>query len=193
MTALDDNQNKWLTSWLLPDYVEEKTRSFNAVLNCVQTVPKSILDIGCGLAFESRQFYHLHKSEIWLLDGDYNDSPLNSNRLIRYGSADTIKFYNPIEKLKEYFDQQTGLRYQFVDANKIDVPKDKKFDLICSYLSCGYHYPVDTYKDLILTHSHADTKVIMDIRPRTVDEQCFDIKQIIDKRPKYVKAEIQLK
>jgi hypothetical protein len=33
----------------------------------------------------------------------------------------------------------------------------------------------------------------MDIRPRTADEQSFDIKQIIDKQPKYIKAEIQLK
>lgn len=188
-----DNHNKWLQGWLLPTYIEEKTKSFNAISEYLTSPPKTILDIGCGFAFESRQFHQLSGSEIWLLDGNYSDSPEDSDRLVRYGPAETMKFYNPIEKLKDYFDQQDNLTYRFVDANNIDIPEDKKFDLICSYLSCGYHYPVDTYRDLILKHSHLDTKIIMDIRPRTAHEQCFDVLQVIAQFPKYSKAEITLK
>jgi SAM-dependent methyltransferase len=188
-----DNHNKWLQGWLLPDYIKEKTRSFTAVAEYLRSPPMSILDIGCGFAFESQQFHQQLNSEIWLLDGDFSASPPGSNRLVRYGPAETIKFYNPIEKLKEYFDQQINLKYRFVDATNIDIPKDKKFDLICSYLSCGYHYPVDAYRELIIQHSHPGTQIIMDIRPRSAHEQFFDIVNIIDQRPKYTKAQIRLK
>ena len=188
-----DNHNKWLQGWLLPNYIEEKTRSFNSVAEYLGSPPESILDIGCGFAFESRQFHQQSNSEIWLLDGDFSNSPADSNRLVCYGPAETMKFYNPIEKLKEYFDQQHNLEYRFVEANAIDIPQDKKFDLICSYLSCGYHYPVDTYRELVIQHSHPGTRIIMDIRPRSAHEQCFDIVDVIDQRPKYTKAEIKLK
>jgi SAM-dependent methyltransferase len=188
-----DNHDKWLQGWLLPDYIKEKTQSFKSISGYLGSAPESILDIGCGFAFESQQFYQQSKSNVWLLDGDFSNSPSRSDRLVRYGPAETMKFYNPIEKLKEYFDQHTDLKYRFVDATKIDIPEDTKFDLICSYLSCGYHYPVDTYQDLIRKHSHENTKIIMDIRPRTAHEQCFDIVEVIDRRPKYIKAEIKLK
>jgi hypothetical protein len=46
------------------------------------------------------------------------------------------------------------------------LSEDLKFDLITSYLSCGYHYPLSTYKELILKHSHKDTKLVFDIRNR---------------------------
>ena len=65
-------------------------------------------------------------------------------------------------------------------------------------MSCGFHYPVNTYRDLILKHSHKNTKVIMDIRIRYkktiqhVKEEGVEILKVIAQRNKYMMAELKL-
>ena len=63
------------------------------------------------------------------------------------------------------------MQYTFVDANDPQIPQDIKFDLVCSWLSCGYHYPVSTYTDLIRKHTDKDSVIIMDFRRKTLSQQ----------------------
>jgi hypothetical protein len=57
---------------------------------------------------------------------------------------------------------------------------------------------VNTYRDLILKHSHADTKIVMDLRviykktglPN--DEEGVTVTNVIARRNKYIMAEIKL-
>jgi hypothetical protein len=88
-----------------------------------------------------------------------------------------MSYYAPLSDLRKHYDSQ-GMKYVQVDGNKIDIPKDIKFDLITSYLSCGFHYPISTYCDLIKKHSNEDTVVIMDIRRKTLKHQGVDINVI---------------
>ena len=69
--------------------------------------------------------------------------------------------------MKKIWDQNIS-NYVFVDANNINIPENKKFDYICSYSSCGIHYPLETYKELILKHSHKNTVCIFGLRNSTV-------------------------
>ncbi len=110
-------------------------------------------------------------------------------REIKYGSVDSFRFYNTITDLKNSFDKRQ-LSYTFVDANNIDLPDHLKFDLIYSNQSCGYHYPIETYKELIQAHSHKDTTVILDLRKHFKYDN-ITIKNILVESRKFIKAEIE--
>lgn len=181
-------------------YQGYKQENFDILDKHLETPPIKILDIGCGLAWESRYFYHKYGSELWLLDGDTKD---NKDKI--YGTdgsyhptADDFLFYHPLSKLDDEFKRVNIQNYHLIDCNNINIPSDVKFDLITSWLSCGFHYPVNTYRDLILKHSHENTKVVMDLRIRyrkvrqPVKEEGVEIVNVLNYRNKYMMAEIKL-
>ena len=84
-----------------------------------------------------------------------------------------------------------------LDCDNLKLP-NIKFDLITSWLSCGFHYPVSTYAEMIKKHSHRDTRIVFDLRTniKTKEimlEDCFEIISIICTSGKSVTAEIRLK
>ena len=186
--------------WDSDVYQGYKRENFDILDTHLETSPLKILDIGCGLAWESRYFYHKYGSELWLLDGDTKD---NEDKI--YGTdgsyhptADNFLFYHPLSKLDDEFKRVNIQHYHLIDCNNINIPSDVKFDLITSWLSCGFHYPVNTYRDLILKHSHENTKVVMDLRIRyrkvrqPVKEDGVEIVNVLNYRNKYMTAEIKL-
>ncbi len=160
--------------WNSSTYIGSSLEIFKEVDSYLKTPPKRILDIGCGFAHISRAFQQKYGTELWLLDGDFNNNPQTANRKAKYGAANDFQFYMPISMLREHLDQ-TGTVYNFVDANNINIPEDIKFDFVCSWLSCGFHYPAATYKDLILKHTTDESTIIMDFRRKSLDQQFKDI------------------
>lgn len=186
-------EKKWQNFWENLDYIKLKENNFIVLDNFLKTPPNCILDIGCGLAFESEMFQKKYNTELYLLDGDFSQTE-NNKRDIEYGGVENFRFYSKIDDLKSSFNQR-NLRYFFVDANNIQIPNEKKFDLIYSILSCGFHYPADIYREVIMKHSHQETKVIMDIRTTTLNEQAkhFDVLSIIHKGKKHHTCQIRFK
>ena len=183
--------NKWLTVWNDKEYIELKKNNFSILENYIKTPPKNILDIGCGLAFESEQFQKKYNSDLWLLDSDFENTE-DRSRDILYGKADTFKFYSNVNDLKSSYDQR-NMSYTFVDANDINIDSNIKFDLIYSILSCGFHYPAVTYKKLIQQHSHKNTVVLMDIRKKLLHQQENDFKliNVVHNAKKHLTCQIQ--
>ena len=190
----------WMGSegvWDTDLYQGYKQENFDVLDKYLETPPLKILDIGCGLAWESRHFYHKYGSELWLLDGDVKDNEGGTTGSY-HATADDFLFYHPLTDLDTEFKKANIQNYHLVDCNNINIPSDVKFDLITSWLSCGFHYPVNTYRDLILKHSHENTKVIMDLRIRyrkvrqPVKEEGVEIVNAINYRNKYMMAEIKL-
>jgi hypothetical protein len=188
------------SGWLSEEYFQEKKKNFDNLSNYLSIPPKNLLDIGCGLAWESRMFSDTYNTELWLLDGDAsNNEARGSTGYFNYHStANTFGFYNSMEFLKSELDKRNTKNYNLIDANNITIPTDIKFDLITSWLSCGFHYPVSTYRDLILKHSHSDTKIIVDLRChlKTKDiilEDTVEIVKIISVYKKYATAQIRFK
>jgi hypothetical protein len=66
------------------------------------------------------------------------------------------------------------MTYTHVDGATLDVPADVKFDVIYSWLSCGFHYPVTTYKEFIQKHASEDAVIIMDFRGNLTSQQQAD-------------------
>ena len=175
-------ENRWINSeWQTDEYKKNKTVSFELLDSFLTTTPTNILDIGCGLAFESEMFQSKYNSNLYLLDGDF-ESSISASRDRKYGTADSMAFYTKIDNLKNSFDQRK-LKYNFVDANNIQLPLDLKFDLIYSNVSCGYHYPLSTYLELLKIHTTKDSILIFDINSSRIKEQIADIFTIVESKP----------
>lgn len=171
--AIDDpdkgaeDSAQWARKWTTDRYIAKRRANFDAVDAYLNQPVKTLLDIGCGFAWESRWFNQKYGTELWLLDGD---SSVNATKpdSASYGNwnADpsALKFYHSFEFLNSKLQELGTKNYHLVDANNINIPKDVKFDLITSWLSCGHHYPVSIYIDLMRQHSHQNTRIILDIR-----------------------------
>jgi SAM-dependent methyltransferase len=191
----------WITEeWRSLEYQEENKLNFKLLDAELEEGPTSILDIGCGLAWESRMFNEKYGTELWLLDGDVsaNDNkPKSSSDVNYHTTTDDFLFYHPLSCLKEELDKKKTQNYTLVDTNNISIPEDKKFDLITSWLSCGFHYPASTYRDLILKHSHENTRIFFDIRLHLKTKEILnpepgvEILKILSKHRKYINAEIR--
>ena len=155
--------------WTKGEYVSRSHRAFEIVDAYLPTPPKQILDIGCGYAYISQQFQKKYGTELWLLEGDF-DSTAERTRKASWGDVDSMKFYLPLSELKQHWNNE-AIEYNFVDANSINIDKDITFDFVSSWLSCGYHYPAETYRELITKHTNAQSVCIMDFRRKTLNKQ----------------------
>jgi SAM-dependent methyltransferase len=199
------SQNWLEQEWADSEYMQYKQENFLALDSYLNFAPQSILDIGCGLAWESRMFNEKYGTELWLLDGDQADNkdvPAADGGW--HPNPENFLYYYPLKTLDSELKKRGTNNYHLVDCNNISIPSDKKFDLITSWLSCGFHYPVSTYQELIKKHSHEKTRLIFDIRinyktkkPRLDDS--FEILAEIQKEKrllkswKHITAEIKIK
>jgi hypothetical protein len=182
-------QKNWAKLWWSTGYQEKKNAGFNALDSYLDQPPQRILDIGCGMAWESRKFNAKYNTELWLLDGDVtsneNKDAVHSNHGKWHNDPKTLLFYHSLDSINKELTESQVTNYHLLDANNINIPNDIKFDVITSWLSCGFHYPVSTYRDLILKHSHENTVIAMDLR-RT--KQCVDNMPIMEPGVELVKV-----
>ena len=129
----------WLNGeWSTPEYQEAKKLNFDLLDIELGNKPKTILDIGCGLAWESRLFNEKYDTELWLLDGDVSSNknkPKTSSEIDYHLTTEDFLFYHPLSFLKEELDKRGTKNYNLIDVNNISIPEDKKFDVITSWLS----------------------------------------------------------
>lgn len=193
-------EKDWINDeWFTDEYQTSKKENFELLDQYLGSGPKRILDIGCGLAWESRMFNEKYGTELYLLDGDYDDNQFDRELVqARYSDdAGSFAFYYKLDFLRDKLVELDTQNFHLVDSNNITIGEDIRFDLITSWVSCGFHYPVNTYRDLILKHSHKDTRIVMDLRvpPKTagpVLEDGVEIVGLVNGRRKYVTAEIRL-
>jgi SAM-dependent methyltransferase len=167
-----DNSLNYQNSWSKPGYIEGKQKLFERIDAYIGRAPQRILDIGCGFAKTSELFQKKYGSELYLLESDIGNSP--GKRIGKWGTAESFQWYLPIERLKQAWDDQ-GMTYTLVDGANLQVPADVKFDLVYSWLSCGFHYPVSTYRDFIKQHTTPDSIIIMDFRGNLTSQQRADL------------------
>jgi len=157
----------WDRKWSTDLYITKRRDNFETVDAYLNQSIGKLLDIGCGFAYDSRCFGEKYGTELWLLDGDANTNTIKPDSA-SYGNWNTdsneLKFYHTFDFLNAKLQQLGTKNYHLVDANNINIPENIKFDVITSWLSCGHHYPVKTYIDLMKKHSHENTRIILDIR-----------------------------
>ena len=184
---------EWLNKWQTTTHQEYKKNNFEILDNYLNISPINILDIGCGLAYESESFQRKYNSNLYLLDGDFSKT-IENKRDVGYGPSKNFKFYNTIKSLHESFDKR-NLRYKFLDACNLKLDENVKFDLIYSILSCGFHYPVYDYITFIKKHSDDNSRIILDIRKNILHEQIqyVDVIKVVHNYRQYQTVEIKIK
>jgi len=194
-------QKDWIRDeWSTELYQAHKHENFTLLDQYLDKPPRTILDIGCGLAWESRMFNERYGTRLWLMDGDFEDNA--QDRVLKQArycpDAKDFAFYYRLDQLRLELDRLQTKNYQLIDCNSIDLDPDLKFDLITSWVSCGFHYPVSTYRDLIKKHSHNDTVIVMDLRvpsksKQPIVESDVEILHVINRRAKYLTCRIGVK
>jgi SAM-dependent methyltransferase len=167
-----DNSLNYQQSWNKPGYIEGKRQLFERIDGYIGRPPRRILDVGCGFAKTSELFQKKYGCELYLLESDISNSP--GKRIGKWGTAESFQWYLPIDRLREAWDSQ-GMTYTLVDGANLQVPNGVKFDVVYSWLSCGFHYPVSTYKKFIQDHITDDAIIIMDFRGNLTAQQKADL------------------
>ena len=137
---------------------------------------ESVLDIGCGIAG-----YHSR----WMLEGVgdlflYDSSTFNFASL-GYGMGDADRYYNSLTLAKRYLAQQ-GIamsRIQVIE-NGQDHFDLRKYDLIVSFISLGFHYHVVTYWAEIVKSLNKNGMIVLDIRNRSSSHKFISDKKLLE-------------
>ena len=139
---------------------EEFLKEFNSIKNYLPKSSKNILDIGCGLGVINifLNDYYSKKSYFTLIDKNYVD------KKVIYGFNKNSESYNKLEITKDFL-ILNGFKteqLQLINADK-NFEINKKYELIISLFSMGYHYPIENYFYTIKKNSTKSTKVIFDL------------------------------
>lgn len=123
-----------------------------------------VLDIGCGLGGIDELVYGHYSRfgpvELYLADRDYVSAE------ITYDFAQESAAYNSLA-LTQAFLIGRGVPKEAihtVDVDKAGLPTEVSFDLILSFLSWGFHFPVETYLDYAKEHLKPGGVLLLDSR-----------------------------
>jgi len=126
-----------------------------------QIKPKSIADIGCGYAIFDLFAWRDHPGRLVLID-------LEDSEARHFGYNETGAAYSNLDVAKRFLIANGVKKTQVICINPAakDLSKTKPVDLAVSFLSCGFHYPVDTYMPYFRSGLTKSGTVILDVRQR---------------------------
>ncbi len=126
--------------------------------------PKSIADIGCGYAMFDLFFWRDFPGKIILID-------LEDSEDRHFGYRQDGAAYSNLAKAKTFLTDNgvTAKQITLVNPQKKALPKTK-VSLAVSFISCGFHYPVQTYEAYFRDQVTATGAIILDVRRRRVKD-----------------------
>ena len=153
-------------------FAEDISREYENIKSHLPGNPRSILDIGCGVAgidimlgkhYTERRIY----PDFYLLD----KTQLNAD--IYYGIEDVPAYYNALDLSKSILEENgiDGAKIHTQEVNGGPMFPGKSCDLVISLLSWGFHYPVSTYLDEVHEKLAPGGRLIMDVRKGNDGEQ----------------------
>lgn len=147
-------------SQIIGSYEED----FNDILKHGPERVADILDIGCGIAGWECFLEEKWKGNaigIYLIDKTQLDED------IYYGFKPKTSFYSSLDiARKNLIANGISSDHIFTQeaTEKNEILFETQFDLIVSFISCGFHYPVETYLDKIYDKLKSGGTLIIDIR-----------------------------
>ncbi|MDG3547085.1 hypothetical protein [Methanobacterium formicicum] len=178
-------------SQIIIEYNKDLFKEYSIIKPFLPSDIKSILDIGCGVAgIDVLLSKHYENNvDIFLLDKTSVDDK------VYYHFEKKGSFYNSLNVSKDLL-EINGIKplkihlQEATDNNRIKF--NTKFDLIISFISWGFHYPISTYLDEVYEKLSAYGVLIVDIRRGTGEEneirEKFGNCNIIFKTPKLIRV-----
>lgn len=168
MSGIVQLQRTWLAKCERSAVPEKYFKSCSADFNSIQkALPRrsagqiNILDIGAGMGGIDVLLYRYYneigvKPFIHILDKDQID------KKVGYGYSDKPSAYNMLDQTDAF------LQLNGVPADNVmcvtQYPTTVKFDIVLSFISCGFHYSISEYISFIRNTIHPKTILIFDIR-----------------------------
>lgn len=124
-----------------------------------EIAPKRIADIGCGYGFVDLCLYRRYACDLVLID-------IESGNDRHFGFSEQHPGYTSLAKAKQFL-VANGVpadRITTLNPNRDSVADAGDFDLVFSLLSCGFHYPVETYQALFRNQVRPAGGILLDIR-----------------------------
>jgi SAM-dependent methyltransferase len=157
------DEHEGLKNTILQRIFAEIEENFDNILPALEGIsPRNVADIGCGYAFLDLLMYRKFNCRLLLIDVEDTGS---------------IHFYYR-KKGAGYTD--LDIARKFLEANGVpsdmiatlnpqheDIEKAENVDLAISLLSCGFHYPAETYASFFA--DVVDKAVILDLRRRVTN------------------------
>lgn len=131
---------------------------------------KNIMDIGCGLGIINILLNKFYKdtTSFYLLDKNRID------KKIKYGFSPNYESYNDLNETKRILlENNINENSLFLFDVEKDIKIDSKIDLVISLKSMGYHYPIETYLQLLRKCCSQDTIFIFDVSEGYFNENSF--------------------
>lgn len=137
-----------------------------------ELAPKRVADIGCGYAFFDLFVARDLKAEVVLID-------LESNEHRHFGFNQEGAAYSSLARAKELLRANGVPAKQITTVNPREkaVERTKPVDLVVSFLSCGFHYPVDSYLPFLDKVLQPGGAAIFDLRENTARQQAEALSQ----------------
>ena len=139
---------------------------FQEILPTLRTLaPRSASDIGCGYAFFDYFLWREFGCDLTLID-------LEQSEERHFGYKERGAAYSNLMTARRFLisngvdEHAIHLRNPSTD----NLFSDSPVDLAVSFISCGFHYPVDTYLDYFRRQVSPTGGVIVDFRARKARE-----------------------
>ena len=128
--------------------------------------PRRIADIGCGYAMFDLFVAHDLGAELLLID-------LEANERRHFGFAEAGAAYSSLAVARALLEQNgvAAGRIETLNPATTEPASAAPVDLAVSFLSCGFHYPVDTYLDYFNRAVAPGGAIILDLRETSAAEQ----------------------
>ncbi|MBO9411917.1 MULTISPECIES: hypothetical protein [unclassified Ruegeria] len=127
--------------------------------------PSSIADIGCGYAMFDLFLWQDHKCHLNLID-------LETTTERHFGYAETGAAYSNLSVARSFL-MENGVRagdITCLNPGSDELSSIGTVDLAMSFISCGFHYPAQTYAGFFRDVVEDDGAVILDVRTRKLRE-----------------------
>lgn len=125
-----------------------------------------VADIGCGYAMFDLFLARAYGSHVVLIDIEQNDDR-------QFGYRETGAAYTSLERAREFL-VANGVASEMIttcNPEQEDLDQIDEIDLAASFVSCGYHYPAETYAAFFGRAVKSDGAVLLDIRRRARKQQ----------------------
>jgi len=144
-------------------------KDYDMITEYLPNDASNILDIGCGLGLINIPLYNHYNTTVNLHLLDKTNS-ISSNQSVRGFNKEYV-FYNSMDATRDILISNGVLNENVhtyeVSKESIEQLYKIKYDLIISLLSCGWHYSIETYMDLIKNTLSPNGILVLDIRHDT--------------------------